>query len=62
MNDYGINQTPWYSYHDRILSLELLDGLTNIGRSAFSGCSELASVSIPNSVTNIGDDAFENCI
>ncbi len=61
MNDYGINQTPWYSYHDRILSLELLDGLTNIGRSAFSGCSELASVSIPNSVTNIGDDAFSGC-
>ena len=32
-----------------------------IGNSAFSGCSDLTSVSIPNSVRTIGDDAFYNC-
>ena len=32
-----------------------------IGRYAFSGCSGLTSVTIPDSVTSIGSAAFENC-
>ena len=28
---------------------------------AFSGCSGLTSVTIPNSVTSIGDEAFSDC-
>jgi len=33
----------------------------SIGGSAFSGCSSLTSIEIPNSVTSIGEDAFYNC-
>ncbi len=33
----------------------------SIGRDAFSGCTSLSSVTIPNSVTSIGYSAFTNC-
>ena len=37
------------------------DNVTTIIGGAFSGCSGLTSISIPNSVTSIGDGAFDYC-
>lgn len=37
------------------------EGVTEIGSSAFSGCTELESITIPNSVTKIEEDAFAWC-
>ena len=35
--------------------------LTDIGESAFNGCSSLTSITIPNSVISIGNNAFDGC-
>ncbi|MDD6747194.1 MAG: leucine-rich repeat domain-containing protein [Paludibacteraceae bacterium] len=42
-------------------SYTIKEGTKWIGGSAFSGCSGLTSVTIPNSVTSIGEYAFSDC-
>lgn len=37
------------------------EGVTCIGKSAFTSCESLTSVTIPNGVMNIGDFAFSGC-
>lgn len=64
------NGSPTFNVEDGVLTQVELNGateivipnsVTNIGESAFSGCSGLTCVTIPNSVTNIGVCAFQDC-
>lgn len=57
---YG-NHIPWGSQCKEIKKIVINDGVTNIGRNVFTGCSALTSIIIPNSVTVIGDAAFYGC-
>ena len=51
-----------HTYSDGIeYHLIVINGLTSIGDWAFSGCSGLTSVTIPDSVTSIGMFAFHSC-
>ncbi|MBQ7401719.1 MAG: leucine-rich repeat domain-containing protein, partial [Lentisphaeria bacterium] len=44
-----------------ITVVHIPDGVTKIGKGAFSRCSRLLTVTIPDTVTNIGDFAFFDC-
>ena len=53
------NRAPWRNlYEISINKVILCDGVTSIGKGAFSGCENLTSIIIPNSVTSIGNFAF----
>ena len=55
------SDVPWDSYRGEIESVEIGNGVKNVGLYAFSGCSKLTSVTIPPSVTSIGQCAFYDC-
>ncbi|MGN0542106.1 MAG: leucine-rich repeat domain-containing protein [Acutalibacteraceae bacterium] len=42
-------------------SCSIKENTIAIADNAFSGCTGLTSITIPNSVTSIGEDAFRNC-
>ena len=57
----GDTGSPWYKSRKSITSIKINEGVTCIGKYAFSECSNLTSVIIPNSVTSIGRYAFWDC-
>ena len=61
MTDFT-DRGPWHEEHaNDILALVVADGVTSVGDFAFSGCTKLASVTLPASVTRIGEKAFWSC-
>jgi len=52
---------PWYSVYQKIESITVKEGVTNISDYGFYFCCYATSVSIPASVTSIGDYALIEC-
>ena len=65
LNEDGQSYTLTYigSCKEKNIVIDMHKGLpvTGIGNEAFSGCSNLTSITIPNSVTSIGQRAFGDC-
>lgn len=63
MEEYvSSDKTPWNTYKTLITSLVVKNGVTSVGRSAFSGTTKLTSAKLDASVTKIGENAFYNCV
>lgn len=63
ISDITVKSTNQVKYFPRkyITSVTLIDGATTIGKSAFSSCSSLEEVAIPDTVTAIKANAFKGC-
>lgn len=59
MKDYdSASNTPWYSVRNEIKTVSVGSGATDVGAYAFSGCSSLTGVTLPDSLTEIRRHAF----
>ena len=61
MDNVRRTTAPWVAYWEQITAIVLEPGVTSVGWTAFSACSNVLSVSIPSTVTYIDDYAFEEC-
>lgn len=55
------NSAPWNDYREEIEKVIIESGVTSVGHSAFEGCVNLSSATIPNTVTIIKGRAFASC-
>lgn len=57
----GINIGGYAFRNSDLIEVNIAEGVTSIGRDAFSYCRSLTSISIPDSITIVGSDAFDSC-
>ena len=49
------------AHAQNLISIDLPEGITIIGRSSFNGCSSLKEIKFPKSLTSIGKWSFKAC-
>ena len=47
--------------HNNITTVTVPEGVTTIGKTAFSSCEKLTQISLPSTLTDLGDYAFQSC-
>ena len=60
-SDFEIMDGVLVRYHGKGGDVTVPAGVTEIGNSAFSGCSSLTGITLPAGVRKIGDAAFKDC-
>ena len=58
MQNYESYGAPWYGFCSQVKTAVIDNGVTGIGDYAFTGCTSLTGVTIPDSVVRIGEGAF----
>ena len=53
--------TPWKDSKPNIKTVEIGEGITEIGKNAFNGCTALENAKLPSTIKKIKENAFENC-
>lgn len=61
MSDYSSTGGPGYSNRTTITKVVIEEGVTKIGKYAFSGLGKVTEINIPSSVLKIEQYAFQNC-
>lgn len=57
----GRDYQPYRAYRNKIVSVVVGEGITNVGKNAFARFSNLQVYTLPSSVKVIGESAFEYC-
>lgn len=55
------NPAPWYDFCDKIKTVSIETGVTELGQGAFRNCENIQKVTMAESVKKIGMYAFANC-
>ena len=62
MVDYAVNNTgddrPWKDYAESITKVQISEGVTSLGNSAFQNLTALKETNIPASITKLGDNIY----
>lgn len=61
MNNYEDSAyVPWAPYIRDVSTIDVKNGISNLGDFAFSSAYSITEISLPNSLTDIGENAFEH--
>ncbi len=61
MNYSADTDVPWHGNRSEITTLEIENGVTQVGSYAFINCGNLTSVRLPQGLIVIGNNAFQQC-
>lgn len=56
---YSNGGAPWYSYSDRIRTIEVGEGIAQLGSGAFYGLAQVDDIQLPSTLTQIDNDVFD---
>lgn len=60
-NYHSLSLSPTYEFRDKIIRIEIKEGITKIGNQTFWNLPNVKEVELPKSLTYVGQSAFHKC-